>query len=121
MLHQLPAGWPLPFSPEFPGHGLDNMYKRTYYRVEFEWDHRKASANLAKHGVDFADATEVLFDPMAITLADPEEDEERFVTIGTDGLGRILVVVFTWRGNRPRIISARKATAREKREYQRTP
>lgn len=97
------------------------MYKRTYNKADFEWDRRKASANLAKHGIDFADATEVLFDPMAITLSDPEKDEERFVTIGTDGLGRTLVVVFTWRESRLRIISARKATAREKREYQSTP
>jgi uncharacterized DUF497 family protein len=99
------------------------VYDRTYITYKFEWDRRKASTNLGKHGIDFADATEVLFDPLAITVhdTDAERDGDRFVTIGSDGLGRILVVVFTWRKDRIRIISARKATPRERREYGRTP
>jgi len=66
-----------------------------------EWDPRKATANLKKHGVDFADAATVLHDEQAITVRDDEEDEERYVTIGTDALGNVLVVVYTWRGERP--------------------
>ncbi len=85
--------------------------------VEFEWDFRKAVANLRKHGVDFADAATVLYDDRAITIADERSDEERFVTIGMNALGRVLVVVYAWREERLRLISARKATARERRQY----
>ena len=66
-----------------------------------EWDPRKAAANLKKHGVDFADAATVLHDEQAITVRDDEGDEERYVTIGMDALGNVLVVVYTWRGERP--------------------
>ena len=84
-----------------------------------EWDPRKAAANLKKHGVDFADAVTVLHDEQAITIRDDEGegDEERFVTIGMDALGNVLVVVYTWRGERPRLISARKAKPREREHY----
>ena len=82
-----------------------------------EWDPRKAAANLKKHGVDFADAVTVLHDEQAITIRDDGGDEERFVTIGMDALGNVLVVVYTWRGERPRLISARKATPRECEQY----
>lgn len=84
-----------------------------------EWDPRKAAANLKKHGVDFADAVTVLHDEQAITSRDDEgeEDEERLVTIGMDALGNVLVVVYTWRGERPRLISARKATPQEREQY----
>ena len=85
--------------------------------VEFEWDSQKAISNLKKHGVDFAEAVAVLEDEMAITIPDDYPDEERFITIGMDSLGRILVVVYTWRETRIRIISARKATAKEIRQY----
>jgi len=85
--------------------------------VEFEWDSQKAISNLKKHGVDFAEAVAVLEDEMAITIPDNYPDEERFITIGMDSLGRILVVVYTWRETRIRIISARKATAKEIRQY----
>jgi uncharacterized protein len=88
------------------------------FRIDFEWDRRKAEANLAKHGVDFADAVEVLLDALALTVADEDPAEERFVTIGVDGLNRILVVVYTWRGERIRIISARRATRRERTQYE---
>jgi len=86
--------------------------------ADFEWDTSKARANRRDHGIDFADAVSVLEDPKALTIMDDEEaDEERFVTIGTDLLGRVLVVVHTWRGDRTRLISARKATPRERRAY----
>ena len=86
--------------------------------MELEWDGRKAVANLRKHGVDFADAATVLHDDLAITVPDERSDEQRFVTIGMDALGRLLVVVYTWREDRVRIISARLATPRERGQYE---
>jgi hypothetical protein len=86
--------------------------------VEFEWDSTKAASNLCKHGVDFADAATVLHDDHAITVRDESLGEERFVTMGMDALGRVLVVAYTWRGARARLISARRATPREQREYE---
>lgn len=83
-----------------------------------EWDARKAQANLRKHGVRFADAAVALEDEMALTIPDPTPQEDRWVTMGSDGLGRVLVVVYTWRGERARIISARRATAGERRQYE---
>lgn len=85
---------------------------------DVEWEPRKAAANVKKHGVDFADAATVLYDERAITIRDDDEDEERYVTTGMDALGRVLVVVYTWRGDRPRLISARPATAHERRQYE---
>jgi uncharacterized DUF497 family protein len=72
---------------------------------------------LQKHGIDFSDAVSVLEDERAITIPDEYYYEERFVTIGMDVLGRILVIVYTWRKDRIRFISARKATAREINQY----
>jgi uncharacterized DUF497 family protein len=87
--------------------------------VEIDWDPRKAPINLRKHDVDFADAGTVLHDERAITVSEEGSDEEdRFVTLGMDALGRVLVVVYTWREDRPRLISARNATARERRQYE---
>ncbi len=87
--------------------------------MEFEWDGAKAATNFHKHGVDFAEAVTVLFDEMAVTIRDETvDDEARFITLGMDALGRTLVVVYTWRGERVRILSARKATARERRRYE---
>jgi hypothetical protein len=86
--------------------------------MSFEWDHGKAAANLRKHGVQFADAVPVLEDELAVTVAEETDDEQRWVTVGRDSLGRILVVVYTWRGERVRIISARRATANERRWYE---
>ena len=66
--------------------------------MQFEWDKAKNRANLAKHGVDFADAVAVFEDGLALTRPDPEaRNEPRFVTIGVDGLGRHLVIVYTER------------------------
>ncbi len=86
--------------------------------MDFAWDPAKAATNFAKHGIHFADAIFVLEDDFARTIHNPgSEEEERWITIGLDALGRILVVVYTWRGKRIRLISARPATRREKREY----
>jgi hypothetical protein len=83
-----------------------------------EWDAEKAAQNLKKHQVDFADAATVLSDEFAVTIRDDSEDEERFVTMGADALGRVLVVAYAWPGDEPRIVSARKATPSERREYE---
>ena len=85
---------------------------------DVEWDSRKAAANLKKHGVDFADGATVLHDDQAITIRDDEAGEERCVTIGMDALARVLVVVYPWRGERPRLISARQAKPQERQEYE---
>ena len=88
--------------------------------MDFEWDPIKAKSNLLKHGIDFADAAVVLDDELAITIADPKVDhEERFVTIGMTPDGRLAVVVYTWRDERIRLISARRATSAERRHYER--
>ncbi len=87
--------------------------------VDFEWDEEKAKENLEKHGVDFADAVTAFEDMMALTMPDrASEEEERFVTLGTDALERLLVIAYTWREDRIRLISARKATRRERRQYE---
>ncbi|WP_228486718.1 BrnT family toxin [Paludibaculum fermentans] len=88
------------------------------HKVEAEWDPSKARANLRKHRVHFADAVTALEDVMAMSISDEGADEERWVTIGMDSLGRILVVVYTWRNDRVRLISARPATLREVHQYE---
>jgi len=86
--------------------------------VAFEWNDVKARANYRKHGIHFADAVAVLEDGAAITIPDDDShEEERFVSIGRDGFGRLLVVVYTWRGVNIRLISARKANRRETKDY----
>lgn len=84
---------------------------------DVEWDSPKAAANLKKHGIDFADAATVLHDEQAITIREDEAGEERYITVGMDALGRVLLVVFTWRGDQPRLILAREATAQEREHY----
>lgn len=79
---------------------------RTYTMSMFEWDRSKAKQNEAKHAVSFADTFAVFEDPNARTLDQTVGGEERFVTIGMDGFGRLLVVVYAWRGENIRIISA---------------
>ena len=82
--------------------------------TDIEFDPNKARLNRQKHGVSFADAECALRDPNAFTMEDPDsENEPRFVTLGIDALGRILVVVHTPRGERTRLISARKASPKE--------
>ena len=87
--------------------------------MRFEWDPAKNRTNIAKHGIDFADAVAVFEDDLAMTRPDPEgRGESRFVTLGQDGFGRLLVVVFTERASRIRIISARPATKQERKSYE---
>lgn len=84
-----------------------------------EWDPEKAAANLKKHGVDFADAAISLEDPQALTDADPDaSDEERYICLGSDPEGRLLVTVYTYRGDNIRIISSRSARPGERRRYE---
>lgn len=85
--------------------------------MTFEWDEQKAASNLLKHGVAFADAVGAFEDPNALTRGDTNDDEERYVTLGMDFVGRVLVVVYTYRGEAIRIISARNATRAERRQY----
>ena len=84
----------------------------------YQWDKNKAATNLRKHGIDFADAVFVFSDDLAITTPDERFDEERFITIELDALGRVLVVVYTWRSQKIRLISARPATRQERRQYE---
>jgi uncharacterized protein len=89
--------------------------------VGFEWDTDKAGANVRNHhGVHFEESKPVFDDPYAITMSDDESDpfEQRFVSIGTGALGRVLVVVYLHRGENIRIISARLAAPNERREYE---
>lgn len=91
----------------------------TLPQVEYEWDEEKAAANLRKHGVDFADAALALEDELAFSMRDiSSEREERYVALGHDPSGQLLVVIYTWRGERIRLISARKATGKERRQYE---
>ena len=87
---------------------------------EAEWDRRKAAANFLKHGVRFSEAVTVLSDDLAVTVEDEDSDEQRFVTVGASDGGEILVVVYTWREERVRLISARRATPKERRAYEGT-
>lgn len=87
--------------------------------MRYEWDERKARANVSKHGIDFADAVAAFEDDSALTIEDEFPDEERFVTIAADAFGRVLVIVYTYRGeDNIRLVSARKATPRERRQYE---
>jgi uncharacterized protein len=82
-----------------------------------EWDPRKAASNARKHGVQFADTVLALEDEHGITVRDDAHSEDRWITIGIDALARILTVVYTWRKDTIRIISARPATPNERRQY----
>ncbi len=87
---------------------------------EFEWDATKATDNLQKHGVAFEEALTVFADPLASIFSDPDHssDERRELIIGHSAHQRLLVVSFTDRSPRARIIGAREATARERRDYE---
>ena len=100
---------------------LDLLCIRVYAEgMEIVWDAEKAEQNAVKHGVRFADAVLVLEDPYAVTIADDESspDESRWVTLGADALGRVLVVVYTYRGEDIRLISARGAEPHERKQYE---
>ena len=86
--------------------------------MAYQWDNNKAASNLNKHGVDFADAVSVFSDDFSTTVNDERFEEERFITIGIDAFGRVLVVVYTWRDNEIRLISARTATRSERKQYE---
>jgi len=88
--------------------------------LTFEWDERKAASNERKHGVSFEEAQSVFYDPRAITINHPDyaKTEMRFIDIGMSNENRVLVVVYTERENRIRIISARKAARNERKQYE---
>jgi len=87
--------------------------------LAFQYDPTKAETNLKDHGVSFSDAEGVFFDPLALHRPDPDaEGEERFVAMGLGSAGQILVVVYTIRGEDIRLMSARRATRREIRDYE---
>jgi uncharacterized DUF497 family protein len=87
--------------------------------VRFEYDPGKAAANLKKHGVSFADAEGVLQDPLAVVVPDPDaEGEQRFVAVGLGSAGELLVVVYSEHGGSCRLISARRATRKERKQYE---
>jgi uncharacterized DUF497 family protein len=88
--------------------------------VEFEWDPEKEQSNIQKHGVDFTEAATVFGDPLELTISDPDHSigEYRFLSMGHSIRHRILVVSYTERENRIRIISARTASPKERRQYE---
>jgi len=87
--------------------------------MDYQWDNKKAESNIEKHGIDFADAVGVFEDDYSLTLQEKiVNGEQRFVTIGIGFLGRIIVVVYTFRDDIIRIISARYPTKRERETYE---
>jgi len=83
------------------------------------WDFKKAAANFRKHGVEFSHAATVLDDPQAVTVEDRRHEEQRFATVGSDLLGRVPVVVYAYaEKDEIRLISARRASPRERRNYE---
>jgi uncharacterized DUF497 family protein len=88
---------------------------------EWTWNIEKARGNLQKHGVAFAEAVTALEDPLALTIPDRTRDEERFVTIELAADGVLLVVAWSPGGTGGRILSARRAKHRERRNYEDEP
>jgi uncharacterized DUF497 family protein len=88
--------------------------------MEFEWDRRTAERNLRKHGVSLKEAVSVFADPEELMIDDPDHSfgEDRFVSIGHSALGRLLVVGYTERGSKIRLIFARRATMPERVDYE---
>ena len=88
--------------------------------MQFEWEPAKAAANLKKHRVSFDEAVTVFYDPLAATFGDPDhsDDESRLVTVSYSARGRLLVVCHVDRGGATRLISARRATARERKRHE---
>ena len=86
----------------------------------FEWDGKKAESNARKHGLTFEEATTVFGDPLGLLMPDPDHSrgEERYLLLGMSTQRRLLVVAFTERAPRTRLISARRATRRERRRYE---
>jgi uncharacterized protein len=88
--------------------------------MRFTWDPAKAEQNLLEHGVSFQEATTVFGDPLAATIPDPDHSirEERLITMGQSSAGKLLVVSHIEEGDTIRIISARRATSHERRDYE---
>jgi len=88
--------------------------------MEFDWDDDKAEINIVRHGISFLEAASVFDDDLSITFLDPDHsiDEERLIIIGHSNRGRLLFVSHTDRNRRPRIISAREVTRRERKVYE---
>jgi uncharacterized DUF497 family protein len=86
----------------------------------FEWDPKKAKKNLNIHGISFDEASTVFRDTLSLSIYDPlhSDEEDRFVLIGNSHNNRLLVIVHTERANRIRLISARKATQKERKQYE---
>ena len=86
----------------------------------FEWDAEKARQNVDKHGISFEEAVTAFGDPLSLTVSDPDlsDSEERQLLLGMSRRSRLVVVAFTERGDRLRIITARRASRREKRKYE---
>lgn len=86
----------------------------------FEWNENKANENLKKHGVSFDEAKTVFNDPFSVTIYDPDHsiDEDRYIDIGLSSKGRLIVVSYLEQDGKIRIISSRKATKKEKRDYE---
>jgi uncharacterized protein len=95
---------------------IESMFSRFIERARaFEWSEEKAASNRRKHGIDFDDAIEIFYGPNLLRRSDRNE-EERWLAIG-ETEGRVITVVFTWRGDALRIISARRARRNEERAY----
>jgi len=89
------------------------------FAMDIIWDPKKAEINFKKHGIRFSDAEMVLYDPFAMTLEEHVvAGEQRFVTVGSDAVGRIIAVVYSYRADTIRLISARKATTTERKQYE---
>lgn len=88
--------------------------------MDFAWSRAKATANERKHGVSFAEAITLFGDALSLTVFDPDHSdaEDRFITMGMSTAGRLLVVVHSDRDDQVRIISAREATRRERKDYE---
>jgi len=91
-----------------------------YNGMQFSWDSNKDRLNQSDHGVSFQEASTVFGDPLAVTVSDPDHSigEKRFVTMGQSGASQLLVVCHTEQGDNIRIISARRATLREHKDYE---
>jgi uncharacterized protein len=88
--------------------------------MEFEWDPNKSAKNIKKHGVSFTEAATVFGDPLSTTFPDPDHSiqENRFIIVGSSNTGKLIVIAHIYRNNRVRIISARGATRRERKFYE---
>ncbi|HOC53985.1 MAG TPA: BrnT family toxin [Verrucomicrobiota bacterium] len=88
--------------------------------LSFEWDESKAESNLTKHGVSFEEASTVFGDPLSLTIPDPahSQAEDRSIVLGQSHQRKLLVVVYTERGDNIRVISARRASRGERKSYE---